>query len=274
MEIEKTMRLYNLNNVYIKKLFKLRKTDKKAMCKELGITSNTLSLKLTGRTLIYINQAIIIAKYLKMDILDVFCPEKHTMFDALYEDKMNLPDYEYRPFDFNTVYIRNLMKSKDISIESLCGTWNLKNVSIYDKLAGRTKITVQEGLQFADLLNVECNDLYCPSKDMSLQLIAEAFNKEYYKNINGNNLIIRNIKEYKEVLNKFDINNLVQRESDTIRTVVNNKGYQIKDLAEKWGLSLTHTYSKINNKANIDLLQALIMCNWLDEPMGTFFIEG
>jgi len=274
VKINDNLRIYNLNNVYIKKLFKLKKTDKKSMCEDIGITSNTLSLKLTGRTLIYIPQALTIAKHLKMDIMDIFCPTKETMFSVLYENVIPVKEIEYRDFEFNTVYIKYMIKSQNKTLQDICNKWNLKLVSIYDKLACRTKMTVQEGLALSELLGIDCNTLYCPSKEMLLKIISEEFNKEYTKNLGDNAFIIKDIKGYKMILDKFDISNLVQKQQDSIKQILEQKGFEVKDLAEKWKISVSHAYNKINGDSKIEFIQALILCNWLDEPMETFFLEG
>lgn len=260
------IRAYNFNTYYINKLIKLSEhTNKKKICKRLVLTENALSLKIGGRTLIYINEAIEIADELKMDILDVFCPTEQNMFNVMYDVKNKFKEKRYHEFNLNKKYLNKLMSNKKIKNKDICDLWELKQVSIYDKLRGDTKITVKEGILFSNLLSLDINNIFCPTDMEILEVISKEFRSKYNKN--KDTLIIKN---YQDITSGFNINN-ISHDKKYIKYLLSINNKKASDLKDLWKVSLTHTYNKLNNINPIELDEALKLSEFLKLPLKTIF---
>lgn len=260
------IRAYNFNTYYINKLIKLSKyTNKKDMAKNMGLTENALNLKIGARTLIYINEGIEIANQLKMNILDVFCPSEQHMFDIMYDKSPIFKPKLYRDFNLNKKYLNKLMSNHNVVKKDLCDLWELKPVSIYDKLRGDTKITIKEGILFSELIEIDINDLFCPTNEQILKVISKEFRKRYKKN--KDTLIIKNCNEVTE---GFNINK-IEHNKKYMKYLLSVNNKKAEDLKNLWNISLTQTYNKINNINPINLDEAFKLSEFLKLPLKTIF---
>lgn len=263
---EKNIRSYNFNAYYINKLIKLSEyTNKKEICNKLMLTENALNLKIGGRTLIYINEGIEIAHSLHMDILDVFCPTEQNMFNVMYDIKEEFKEKKYRKFNLNNKYLNKLMSNNHIKKKDLCDLWGLKQVSIYDKIRGDTKITVKEGILFSYLLNMDINTIFCPTNKQILNVISKEFRDKY--NANKDTLII---KDYNKIAVGFDIKQ-VTCDKTYIHYLLLGKNKTLEDLNKLWGITSTHAYNKLNRINPINLDEAFKLSEFLQMPLKTIF---
>jgi hypothetical protein len=262
-------RKYNFNTQYINKLIKNNEfTTKKKICERLEITENALTLKISQRTLIYINEGIEIADELHMDILDVFCPTEQMLFDLYYKDNVIENLYtkkSYGEFNLHPKYLKKILANNGIKINDLCDLWGLKIVSIYEKLRGDTKITVKEGILLSLFLTVPVNDLFCPSEDTIILTLAKDFQKSLEKSNKPTKYIID-----KTMLAGFDINNM-NVNTQYLKDLLYLIGKKPKDLSYVIGLSVPHVYNKINKKLPMDFDEALNISVFLNKPMKEIF---
>ena len=262
-------RKYNFNTQYINKLIKINEfTNRKNICERLDITENALNLKISHRTLIYINEAIEISDELHMDILDVFCPTEQMMFDLYYSDYVIEKYYNkksYNDFNLNQKYLKQLLNDKGIHINKLCELWGLKIVSIYDKLRGDTKITVKEGILLSIYMELPVEKIFCPTDNELISVISKEFKKTLEKSNKSDKLIID-----KSLLEGFNMNNIkVNRQYITDLLYMENK--KPKDLCQILNLSLTHIYNKLNKKIDFEFDEVWKIAAFLNLPIKTVF---
>lgn len=158
--------MYTLNHQYIKKLLILKNVDKKQLYKDMGITENSFSLKIHGRTLISIQQGIALSKALRLPIETVFCPTKIQLYNCLYGNPIEFLQVEYKinKYNLRQNYIMSLIKAQNMTLTELKKKMNLGLTSIYDKLGSRTKITMIEAVKFSDIFKMSIDDIFCPTK--------------------------------------------------------------------------------------------------------------
>jgi hypothetical protein len=267
---------FNLNKEYINKLMKIKGKDKTELAKLLNITPTVLRLKMSNKTLLYIDEGVIIAEYLEEDITKIFNPDNKTMYDTLYNTEICIEDVlnkkvhikkEKMVYNHNKEYIKKIMAENNITISGLCYLFSLKQASVYDKIRGATKITLKEGLLMAKYCNTDVKTLFCPTHQEIIEKLASSFNTEYNNGIDNKTIII---SDYKIILQDFDINNLVQKEKILWETIKNDNKLP-KELEKIWNLSLTQIYNKLKNNTKITFNEALLVCKWLNKPLRNFF---
>ena len=260
------IRSYNFNVYYIKMLIKLSKyTDKRTIADKLGLTENALYLKLTERSLLYINEGILIADELHMNILDVFCPTEQNMYDVLYDANSNFKETTYNEFNFNQKFIKKLMLNKEVTVKDICKLWNFKQGNVYDKIRGETKITVKEGVLLSNLLDVDIGYLFCSTDEEILKVLSKDF-KHKYAEKKDTTLII---KDFKGISEGFNMNNLTFNRI-YIKYLLKQQHKKMDDLRRLWNLSMTHMYNKLSKK-NIDVEEAIKLSQYLDLPLKKIF---
>jgi hypothetical protein len=262
-------REYNFNTQYIKQIIKNNNfTNKKKISKRLDITENSLTLKISQRTLIYINEAIEISDELHMDILDVFCPTNEMMLNLYYDEGTIENLYtkkSYDDFNLNQKYLKQLMINNGVTIKNLCELWGLKSVSIYEKIRGDTKITVKEGILLSLYMSIPVNDLFCPNNETIIMTLSKEFKRILDKSHKADKYIID-----KKMLSDFDINNMTVN-TQYIKDLLYIIGKKPKDLSDILGLSVSHVYNKINKKIPLDFDEAWKISEFLKKPMTEVF---
>lgn len=260
------MRLYNLNPSYLKTL--LKKIDKVALCKELGITVNCLGLKTTSKSIIYIFESIIIAKHLNMSVEDVFAPTKEIIIktmmnleDSYLTDKIEGVKSESSKFNFSADYLSHLCKIKNITKNTLCTLWDLKIVSIYDKLGGRTKITLKEGLLLASLMQMTIKDIFAPSQENIINSLSK-------------NLDVNISKEEEKIIlienKRFENFNLIIHHK-YVRTIIKDHDFKVSDIAQLWDMSVSSTRNRLNGLCTVTFIECLKLAKLLDMTMSELY---
>ncbi|MGD9152461.1 MAG: hypothetical protein PVG30_02235 [Gammaproteobacteria bacterium] len=262
-------RKYNFNTQYINKLIKTNEfTTRKKICERLEITENALNLKISRRTLIYINEAIELSDELHMNVIDVFCPTEQMMFEVYYND-YNIEKYynkkSYNDFNLNQKYLKQLLNDKGIHINELCNLWSLKIVSIYDKLRGDTKITVKEGILLSSYMELPVEKIFCPTNNELIHVISKEFNKSLKKSNESDKLIIN-----KYLIEGFNMNNInVNKQYISNLLYMENK--KSKDLSQILNLSLSHIYNKLNKKIDFEFDEVWKISAFLNLPIKKVF---
>lgn len=249
--MKKTLARHGFDYKYIKHLILVSiRTDCEKIATELGMTINCLDLKLRGVSNIYIHEGIKIAHELGLNIDVVFKPSKETRYHVLYED-LNIQEdraLSYRKFNLNRDYISNLLHFKSISIKDIQTLWNVKQATVYVKLRGDSKITLEEGLDLAKLLNMDINDLFCPTKKMINKKLSnmDFVNCKLFDNIDSNKLY----------LDKEKFMRLLSENGMTLRGLV--------IAMESPELYYTKLQSKLNGNIRLLPNEAHILCNFLE----------
>ena len=262
-------RKYNFNTHYINKLIKTNEfTNRKKICERLEISENALNLKISRRTLIYINEAILLSDELHINVIDVFCPTEQMMFEVYYND-YNIEKYynknSYNYFNLNQKYLKRLLNEKGIHINELCNLWGLKIVSIYDKLRGDTKITVKEGILLSSYMELPIERIFCPTDNELIQVISKEFNKSLKKSNESDKLIIN-----KSLIEGFNMNN-INVDKQYISNLLYMENKKPKDLSQILNLSLSHVYNKLNKKIDFEFDEVWKISAFLNLPMKTVF---
>jgi hypothetical protein len=262
-------RKYNFNTHYINKLIKTNEfTNRKKICERLEISENALNLKISRRTLIYINEAILLSDELHINVIDVFCPTEQMMFEVYYND-YNIEKYynknSYNDFNLNQKYLKRLLNEKGIHINELCNLWGLKIVSIYDKLRGDTKITVKEGILLSSYMELPIERIFCPTDNELIQVISKEFNKSLKKSNESDKLIIN-----KSLIEGFNMNN-INVDKQYISNLLYMENKKPKDLSQILNLSLSHVYNKLNKKIDFEFDEVWKISAFLNLPMKTVF---
>lgn len=163
-------RIYNFNPTYIKTLIKYSDKSNRKIASDINrhlsdnkhMNTNILYSKLSGNTKIYIEEAILLANSIKVPVEDIFCPTSKIMGNVMYH-MVNLEEFTpYREFRISQKNINKYMLEREIIVEDIAYLFSLKTVSIYEKIKGNTKITVEEGILLSQLLKTNINDLFCP----------------------------------------------------------------------------------------------------------------
>lgn len=256
------MNIYNYNKEYVNALVNISKhTSKKDLAIKMDVTENTINLKLSSRTLIYINEGFILANALKMNLLNIFCPSDELMFNTLYKNITTINvEKSYNAFNFSPIYINEIIKTHGFTKKNICTLWNLKSASIYDKLKGDTKITVKEGIQLSELLNTDIETLFCPTETVQYR---------YYLKNKFNDITIDDLKEIEPYLTMESI----KQNKNHIKTIIKSvENRNINELSKKWNISTTHCYNKINGKTRLTIEEALTLSKFIEKPLHEIFI--
>lgn len=249
-------REYNFNATYIQQILKIKNVNREKLCKRLGFTDNCLYHKLSGRTLIYIEEACIIANEFGMTIEDIFCPTSIMIFDAIIGQKISSTTNKYRPYNFNEYYIKEIVyKKRNLKTDDLCNMWGLKRTSIYDKLANRTKIHIREALTLSNTVGISINNLFCPTKNQILKTMERK-----HTLTNG-----------EVVTTPATSGGFTKINTSYVKQLIKHHGLKIIELSQIWGFTKMHVYNKINGDSPINIEEALDMSKWLNLPLDTIF---
>lgn len=266
----KEYRIYSLNSKYVKALIRSSETtDIEAISERLGITENCLNLKLLSVSNIYIHQAIAIADELRMDICDVFCPTDDQLKTVLYDHAvLGKPIFDgymkpkrYRPYKISREYIKAHMDINGITHDHLCSLWGVKKPTIFVKLRGHetpngVKIHIKEGILLAQLLDMDINDLFCPTIDMEIEA-----------------LVGKSQKSKHNITSDLDINNLYLK-NGFIRFLFKRQNKEIKELVGIWGISINSVRSKMRGQYKVPLKDAIKLSDLLGLKMGDIFNDS
>ena len=261
-----TTKIYNFNTSYVNKLIKESEyTDKKQISESLGITVNNLTFKLTGRSVIYINEALVICNQLRMNIYSVFCPTIEEINDFFYRNLMfpinKQDDFKpYNDYNINNEYLKNLVKEKGFKLNKICSLWNMKLVCVYDKFKGKKKISLKEGIHLSNLLEMDVNDIFCPLND---QIVNFFLNPENTDNNNEINISLDEINKYNLRFSESNKNNLQQ--------ILYQQDRIIPDMKQVLKISSTQVYNKVNGRAKFKPSEVIKLCQWLYRNIDDLF---
>lgn len=246
---------YNYNRKYIYKIIKLKQISKHTIAKKLGYTYNCLNIKFSKHAKFYIEEGIIIANTLKIDIYTLFCPSNENLYNVLELNKLPEVKKVYRLYNRNSEYIREHIKLKNLTIKDIQDLWCKKRISIYDKLKGFTKISLEEGIKLGLLLNVDINDLFCPSSN-ELEEVLNKGMKFKYINIDPKGV-------------KFKLNN--DGDNVWIKYLLKIKNLKMKDLIEILGYTTPQVYNKLKNKSELKLKDISRICTFFNMSFNEIF---
>lgn len=267
-------RKYRLEKKYVEDLLKIEGIEKVDVAKSLGITVNCLNLKLSGVSKLYIQEGILIATLLKMDIYDIFCPSDEQVLNILYNENIlkfinefkTRTKKTYREFNLNGDYIKKLMFYEDITYNNLCSLWNRKIVTVYEKLRGDTKISLEEGLKMSQLFGKSVNKLFCPSPEMVREVLK--YNIDPLSKDAKNDMLILQSKN--EFFEGFDIHNIIVNK-DHLQYLLIKDGKSIENLTETWELSKQQVYNKLGKRSRISMPEIIGFCELVNEfPRDAF----
>lgn len=265
-----SINLYNYQSTYVNKLIKESEfTSKKQIAEKLGITLNALISKLAGRSIIYINEGFIIANELHMNINSIFCPTAQDIEDFMYRDMMfpinRQPDFKpYNPYNLNNEYVKRLITNNDLTLENVCRIWNMKIVCVYDKLKGKKKTSLKEGIELGNLLNMDIKYIFCPTNHQIVNYFMKLNTDKYFHNTKSEVTIsLYDIDKYEL---KFTPENKKE-----LQKLLYEKDSVIPDLKEVLEISSTHVYNKVNGKVSFNVCEVIKLCQWLNVKPSTIF---
>lgn len=156
-------RFFNYNKTYIEQLISNAGLTKKQVARKMGINTNVFYLKLSEQrtTKLYLCECIKLSNAVKVKLEDIFEPTQKLMGDALMD---TMPLDEFKPYEKIRVdkdNIQEYMKNANVTLEDIASVFNLKTISVYEKLRGNTKMTIEEGLLLCHFLNATPYELYC-----------------------------------------------------------------------------------------------------------------
>lgn len=250
-----------MNGKYIRKLLKLSPfTTVKQTVKELGFTHNCFNLKLLGGSKIYIHEAVLIAKELKTDIMDVFYPSEQLIADVLLHDKLPYSSgkIDYNIYNFNSEYIKSIMSEKNVTFSDIAKVWKIQVPGVYVKFRGHKpknggKITVERAIMLSNLLEMNINYLFCPTKK---EIIEQITKKSFEINPETK---IQNL-----VINKETLDRLCEEK---------NIELNINKLIEPLDLSYSTIKNKLLGQTKISFRESILLCDYLGVDFDELFKE-
>lgn len=261
-------RYFNINTQYLKVL--INNKDREEISKKLKISVVALNLKLKGSTLLYIHEGIQIAKYLKMDILDIFCPDKDILVKYLVGGDIDIKPskIKYGEFLINTDHIKNMMKAKEITNEQIAYIWNLKITSVYDKLRGSTKITLKEGISLSFLLDESVDKIFCPNLNDIIHSNVDVTDVLGFSDLAKSSkkpeaICMKSLESFKFSKRMFNLHRF--------NSSMKENNLTVEDIAKLWNVSANQVRYKIRNK-KINFNQGLKLANLLKCKMEHLFI--
>lgn len=75
-------------------------------------------------------------------------------------------------YNLNPIYLKKVIKMKNVTQQDLMQLFDKSIASIYTRLSGSKKFTIEEAFLLADYLEMDINKLFAPTQDDVMNVIV------------------------------------------------------------------------------------------------------